>query len=192
MDQENDYSGYLTGKMLVATPLIQEGCFEKSVIYVCAHNESGAMGLVLNHAITNLNCGEIFDHLGLDELAKSCDKPIYFGGPVETEKGFVLHTKDYSESFTQELPGAFSITSTIDILKDIARGAGPRKSLITLGCAAWSEGQLEEEIKENSWLITDVNEDIMFDHHAENKWERSTALAGVPDMSKYSHIAGSA
>lgn len=182
---------YLQGKLLISTPELRDSCFEKSVIYVCAHNETGAMGILINQPMDDLTCGEILQQLKVNSYQTSSKKQVYFGGPVESAKGFILHTNDYKGETTQQVGNNFSITSTIDILKDIADNKGPSKSIVALGYAGWSAGQLEDEIRRNSWIVAPVDEGLIFEEDTANKWKKAAMLAGV-DMLKYSSISGNA
>lgn len=184
--------GFLEGNLLIATPLLNGSCFEKSVIYVCLHNEGGAMGILVNHVLDNLKCFDIFSQLDIrpSEITHG-NAPVYFGGPTESAKGFILHTNDYSNHGTHILNRNISLTSTIDILKDIAAGNGPQKKIFALGCSGWAPGQIEKEIKANSWLTASANEEIIFDTHNEDKWQLALNSLGI-NFSNYYSIIGNA
>ncbi len=184
-------NNYLQGQLLVATPLIKDSCFEKAVIYICSHDENGAMGILINHVLGDLTCTDIFSQLDIENPKTDISPPIHFGGPVESSKGFILHTADYSCQDTKNLQGNISITSTIDVLKDIASGKGPGKSIIALGCAGWSPGQLENEIRQNSWINVPANENLIFNMENRRKWSESAKTLGV-DLMKYSTSVGNA
>jgi len=192
IEKKHSNVGYLEGNLLVATPLLNDSCFEKAVIYVCAHNETGAMGILVNHTLADIKCNDILNQVGINspEIDFS-NYPVYFGGPVESAKGFILHTSDYYGINTQILHANVSLTSTIDILKDIAEGKGPSKQILALGCAGWEAGQLEKEIKENSWITIPASEDIVFDTNNINKWQEATNSLGI-NFVNYSSIVGSA
>jgi putative transcriptional regulator len=184
--------GYLQGSLLVATPLLKGSCFEKSVIDVCAHNETGAMGILVNHTLGNLKCGDILTQVGIKPSEITCDNsPVYFGGPVESAKGFILHTSDYFSKSTQILHDNISLTSTIDILEDIALGKGPSKRILALGCAGWAPGQIEKEVKENSWITIPANESIVFDTDNLEKWQIAANSLGI-NFTNYSLSVGNA
>src|SRR5690606_28433000 len=142
-------TGYLEGSLLVATPVLNGSAFEKAVIYLCVHNEIGSMGILVNHAINNLKCSDILSQVGIKSSEINFNNaPVYFGGPIESAKGFILHTSDYYGINTQVLQDNISLTSTMDILQDMASGKGPHKRILALGCAGWEPGQLEQELKE--------------------------------------------
>lgn len=184
-------TGYLQGQLLVATPLITGSCFEKSVVYICNHDENGAMGILINHVLGNLTCTDIFGQLNIEGTESALASPIHFGGPVESSRGFILHTGDYENSDTRTLNDNICITSTVDVLRDIALGKGPDKSIIALGCAGWAPGQLENEIKLNSWINVPANENLIFGLDNKKKWSESAKMLGV-DLMKYSVISGNA
>ena len=140
---------YVTGQLLIAMPGMRDERFAKSVIYMCAHTEEGAMGLVLNQRLNSLTFAELISQLELDEKHFSKDVPVHFGGPVESGRGFVLHTSDYQQDATLEVVNGVALTATVDILKAIAQGKGPQKSLLALGYAGWGPGQLDMEIRAN-------------------------------------------
>ncbi len=178
--------------MLVATPLTKDACFEKAVIYICAHNETGAMGILVNHTIDDLRYTDILSQLGIKPSEINFDHyPIYFGGPVESAKGFILHSSDYFKQGTQILNSNISISSTIEILKDIAQGRGPNKQIFALGCAGWAPGQIENEIKENAWINIPADERIVFDLNNEEKWQKANDYFGI-NLANYSHSIGNA
>lgn len=184
--------GYLEGSLLIATPLLKGSCFEKSVVYVCAHNETGAMGILVNHTIGNIRCGDILSQLNIKPSEINCgNAPVYFGGPIESAKGFILHTSDYFSSGTQIIHSNISLTSTVDILQDIALGKGPNKRILALGCAGWAPGQIEKELKENAWITIPANEAIVFDYHNEEKWQQAADLLGINAIN-YSTMIGNA
>lgn len=192
LKQINITEGYLEGQLLVATPLLQGSCFEKSVVYICAHNDTGAMGILVNHTLNNLRCGDILSQVGIKSPEIKCgNAPVYFGGPVESAKGFILHTSDYFGNSTQIMQGNISLTSTVDILQDIASGKGPHKRILALGCAGWAPGQIEKEIRENSWIAVPASEDIVFDVNDMDKWQQAIDILGI-DFTNYSMNVGNA
>jgi putative transcriptional regulator len=162
------------------------------VIYVCAHNETGAMGVVVSHTLNGLRSEDILSQVGINSSEINYkDTPIYFGGPVETSKGFILHTSDYFCNGTQIIHSNISLTSTVDILEDIASGKGPGKHILALGCTGWEAGQLEKEIKENSWITIPANENLVFDCHNEEKWQQANHSLGI-NLMNYSADIGNA
>ena len=170
---------YVTGQLLIAMPGMRDERFAKSVIYMCAHSEEGAMGLVLNQRLDSLTFAELISQLELDEKHLSRDVPVHFGGPVESGRGFVLHTSDYQQDATLEVVNGVALTATVDILKAIAQGKGPQKSLLALGYAGWGPGQLDMEIRANGWLQVPSDSEIIFDIEPDTKWERAIQRLGI-------------
>ena len=170
---------YVTGQLLIAMPGMRDERFAKSVIYMCAHSEEGAMGLVLNRRLDSLTFAELISQLELDEKHLSKDVPVHFGGPVESGRGFVLHTSDYQQDATLEVVNGVALTATVEILKAIAQGKGPQKSLLALGYAGWGPGQLDMEIRANGWLQVPSDSEIIFDIEPDTKWERAIQRLGI-------------
>ena len=173
---------YVTGQLLIAMPGMRDERFAKSVIYMCAHTEEGAMGLVLNQRLDSLTFAELISQLELDEKHLSKDVPVHFGGPVESGRGFVLHTSDYQQDATLEVVNGVALTATVDILKAIAQGKGPQKSLLALGYAGWGPGQLDMEIRANGWLQVPSDSEIIFDIEPDTKWERAIERLGIDPL----------
>ena len=170
---------YVTGQLLIAMPGMRDERFAKSVIYMCAHSEEGAMGLVLNQRLDSLTFAELISQLELDEKHLSRDVPVHFGGPVESGRGFVLHTSDYQQDATLEVVNGVALTATVESLKAIAQGKGPQKSLLALGYAGWGPGQLDMEIRANGWLQVPSDSEIIFDIEPDTKWERAIQRLGI-------------
>lgn len=191
MTFDEDDSGYLTGQLLIAMPHMKDPRFERSVIYVCVHNAEGAMGLVVNRLADELTFPDLMEQLGIETGQDRSDLPIHIGGPVESGRGFVLHTSDYKQGSTIRVDDGVNLTATVDILKDIAEGRGPRQALLALGYAGWGAGQLDGEIQQNTWLNVPADETLIFDTDLAHKWERSIAKLGV-DVSLLSGDAGHA
>lgn len=182
----------LTGQLLIAMPQMMDPRFARSVVYVCAHSEDeGAMGLVVNKLVASLTMDELFTHLNLDPSALGRSRPVHFGGPVEPGRGFVLHTADYREEATLVVGDGFAVTATLDILRAIGKGEGPRRSLLALGYAGWAPGQLDAEIQANGWLSVPADSDLVFDDDFEAKWQRALGKLGV-DLTLLSTEAGHA
>lgn len=177
----------LEGQLLVAMPIMSDKRFARSVIYMCAHSKDGAMGLIINHRADHITFPDLLDRLGItprggdDAIAADIlERDVHIGGPVETGRGFVLHTADYhSSESTLDIAGGISLTATIDILKAIASGKGPARSILALGYAGWSAGQLENEIQANGWLHCPAHSDIIFESDLDAKYERALATIGV-------------
>jgi len=182
----------LTGQLLVAMPQMTDPRFARSVVYVCAHSEDeGAMGLVVNKLLASLTMDELFTHLNLAPGDADRTRPVHFGGPVEPGRGFVLHTPDYREDATVVVADEFAVTATLDILRAIGKGAGPRRNLLALGYAGWAPGQLDAEIQANGWLCVAADSNLVFDDDFDAKWQRALAKLGV-DLSMLSTDAGHA
>ena len=182
----------LTGQLLVAMPQMQDPRFARSVVYICAHSgEEGAMGLVVNKLLASLTMGELLSHLKLEPSAIGEARPVHFGGPVEPGRGFVLHTTDYHEEATLLVGDEFAVTATLDILRAIGKGAGPRRSLLALGYAGWAPGQLDAEMQANGWLSVAADSDLVFGEDFDAKWQRALAKLGV-DLTLLSTEAGHA
>jgi len=178
----------LTHHFLIAMPGLEDAAFAKSVVYLCEHSARGALGLVINKP-TDINLRNLFDKvdlpLGREELART---PVLQGGPVQTERGFVLHEAvvaeggDGNESVyasTMTIPGGLEMTTSKDVLEAIATGSGPRKLLVTLGYSAWGEGQLESELAENSWLTVGADPAVIFDTPIEERYDKALMLLGL-------------
>jgi putative transcriptional regulator len=189
---EKSASGFLEGKLLIAMPSMPDPRFEQSVVYMCAHNDEGAMGVIITKPIEGLSLPVLLEKLSVATRTVVPDTPVLFGGPVQTGRGFVLHSSDY-ESIEQTLNPAtgIALTATIDILRAIADGSGPKKSLMVLGYAGWGEGQIESEIKANGWLHCDADHEIVFDTPFDDKWRVALAKLGA-DISGLSGEAGRA
>jgi len=182
---------YLTGQLLIAMPNMRDPRFTRTVIYICAHNADGAMGLVVNRLVGSVTFPDLLKQLGIDTDATSEEIRVHFGGPVESGRGFVLHSGEYHHDSTLQVAEQMALTATIDILQDMAKGCGPRRSLLALGYAGWGAGQLDAEIQSNGWLIVAADEQLVFDEDLDNKWERAIAKLGV-DPALLSSEAGHA
>ncbi len=182
------HDGYLEGKLLVATPQVMGDCFQHSVIYLFAHNPHGAMGVIINKPLEMVHFASLFQQLGIDITPRMRDLVIYHGGPVEENRGFVLHSGDWESGDTLTGPNGISITVSTSVLKDIAQGAGPIERLLTIGYARWAPGQLESEIEAGSWIVAPANPELVFGTEDDAKWAMSAQSLGV-DMNRYhSHI----
>ncbi len=168
----------MSGQLLVAMPSMQDNRFARTVIYMCAHNAEGAMGLVINRLAGAVTLPDLLQQLGIDTPKSGTDTRIHFGGPVETGRGFVLHSGEYRHESTLEIDDQVALTATVDILQDIAKGCGPRRSLLALGYAGWGPGQLDTEIHANGWLHVAPDEELVFDADLDSKWDRAIAKLG--------------
>ncbi|SON54668.1 hypothetical protein HDIA_1127 [Hartmannibacter diazotrophicus] len=180
-------STYLNGQLLIAMPGLSGDNFSRSVVYICAHSEDGAMGLIINKQAPNLSMKELLVQLDVipedrqirvSEMAGSMH--VHQGGPVETGRGFVLHSSDYHlESSTLPVNADISLTATVEVLKAIADGRGPENALLALGYAGWAPGQLESEIQANGWLTAPASQEIIFQTRLEDRYDRALALLGI-------------
>ena len=191
--------GYLNGHLLISMPSIFEGPFARTVVYVCAHSADGAMGLTINKPAPQISFRSLLVQLGVIpdtdaiELPHSIeDMQVQRGGPVETGRGFVLHSADYFiDNATLPIDEHVSLTATLEILKAIANGSGPESALLALGYAGWSPGQLDSEIHANGWLHCPAVPDLVFDRDLDAKYDRALQLLGV-DLGMLSSEAGHA
>ena len=173
-------AGYLDGQFLLAMPGMADTRFSRSVVYICAHSPDGAMGLIINQPARKITFSDLLLQLNLvpaDELIRlptPAEKlPVLNGGPVETGRGFVLHTADFFiDNSTLPIDDCVSLTATVDILRAIAKGDGPRKAMLALGYAGWSPGQLEDELAEGAWYVVDVAPGDVFGDDTETLWQR--------------------
>ena len=169
---------YFNNQFLVAMPGLLDPNFNHSVTLLCEHNDQGALGLVINRA-TDLKLADMLEHMKLSHPALDPVHLVHWGGPVQTERGFVIHTEAGSWESTLKVADELYITTSKDILSAIGRGEGPKRFLVALGYAGWAAGQLEHEIKENSWLNTPVDRAILFEAPVAARWEAATRLLGV-------------
>ena len=177
----SDDSAYFTGRLLVAMPGIEDPRFERSVILLCAHDASHAMGVTINRPIDGLTVTHLLEQLGVTPAPGAIDDLVLMGGPVEPERGFVLHTDEQPGSMAGlEVGGGVSLTATREILQALAgRTPRPRRALMALGYAGWDASQLEREIRENVWLTCEADEGLLFDDDHEHKWSRALAKIGI-------------
>ncbi len=180
-------SDSLEGQFLIAMPNLEDGRFDHSVIYVCSHTEQGAMGLILNQIARHLSLEDLLFQLNIlgDENAirlprRVREMNVHKGGPVEVERGFVLHSDDYVlDRSTLEINDGICLTATLEILKAMAEGRGPEHAMLALGYSGWAPGQLESEILANGWLTGPASRDIVFDPAFDNKWQRALQSIGI-------------
>jgi len=170
---------YLSGHLLMAMPQMDDPRFRRSVIYICAHSADGAMGLIVNRRFDAISFPDLLEQLNIEVGPRTQQIRVHCGGPVETGRGFVLHSDDYVRDGTMVVNSGFALTATIDILKAIATGEGPRQSLLALGYAGWAPGQLESEITANGWLAVPADVTLVFDSDLEAKWSMALAKLGV-------------
>ena len=182
---------YLSGQLLVAMPGMRDPRFAKSVIYMCVHSAEGAMGLVVNRELASLTFPDLLEQLNIDASNPGQQIQVHFGGPVESGRGFVLHSADYVRDATLVVDSRIALTATVDILKAMANGTGPRRALLALGYAGWGAGQLDDEIKANGWLHVEADQDLIFDPNLDGKWERAIGKLGINPL-MLSDVAGHA
>ncbi len=173
----------LTNQFLIAMPGMGDDTFAGSVVYLCEHTEKGALGLVINKPI-DIKLKNLFERVDLSlERPELAEQPVYFGGPIQTERGFVLHEGlgEGASPYTSTLaiPGGLEMTTSKDVLEALANGAGPRRLLVTLGYSGWSAGQLEDELGRNGWLTVDAQREIIFDTPIEQRYDRALQLLGI-------------
>ena len=173
----------LAGKLLVAMPGMGDPRFAQSVVYMCAHDEDGSMGLIVNKPQRDVEFAHLLKELELARGPKTRDIRVHFGGPVELGRGFVLHSSDYlAENGTLQVDDQVGMTATLEVLEDLAKGKGPKSSMLALGYAGWGPGQLEREIGQNGWLICDPREDIIFGRANEHKWTGAMKMMGIDPL----------
>ncbi|MDH3513566.1 MAG: YqgE/AlgH family protein [Gammaproteobacteria bacterium] len=181
----------LANHFLIAMPSLADANFARSVTLICEHSEEGSMGIVINR-LTDLHLSEIFDQLGINpDNAGHADDVVYLGGPVQNNRGFVLHEPLGEWESTLSVTDRFGVSTSRDILEAIAENRGPEKFIVALGYAGWGAGQLEREISENSWLSGPASRDIIFDLPVEQRWKAAAGLVGV-DLATLSGEAGHA
>lgn len=178
----------LCGKFFIAMPGMGDARFDKSVIYICAHSNEGAMGFIINQTLDNPKVPDFLCQLEIitkeerNQLPdKALNKLMNSGGPVEPGRGFVLHSPDFISESTVQVDGNICLTATLEILRAIATGSGPEASFLALGYSGWSAGQLEDEIASNGWLIADAKEDLIYDTNNQTKYTRSLRLLGIDE-----------
>jgi len=178
--------------MLIAMPGMGDPRFEKTVIYMCSHTSEGAMGLVVNRPASGVTFNDLMKQLEIDVGPQSQGGDIRFGGPVEVGRGFVLHSADFHvDESTMRVDDRVSLTATLEILRAMAEGRGPRRRLIALGYSGWAPNQLEDELRRNGWLTCDADDELLFSDDDERKWVRALAKIGV-SPSSLSAAGGSA
>jgi putative transcriptional regulator len=192
-------STYLDGQLLIAMPVMDDERFARSVIYVCAHSPDGAMGIIVNRPAGSIDFPQLLRQLDIVDESAPIELPddgesvrILRGGPVDTSRGFVLHSSDFSiENATLPIDDDICLTATLDILKAIAKGNGPKHAILALGYAGWAPGQLENEIQHNGWLHCPADPDLVFGQDMDDKYSRALQKIGI-DLAMLSNAAGHA
>lgn len=184
-------NGYLTGQLLVATPVIHSGLFARSVIYMLSHSADGAMGLIINQPIEVVNHSALLEGINLHNDAAKHEIPVFFGGPLERSRGFVIHSAEYFREFSLTRTGDLAVTASSAILNDMAAGNGPENAALAIGYAGWNAGQLEAEIVQNSWISVPATEALVFGTENDLKWAMASKSLGI-DMAFFSTTVGHA
>ena len=181
----------LTGQFLISMPLLQDERFDKTVIYMCAHSKDGAMGIIINKKIDYDLYPDLLEQLGIDKPLE--DKKLYirYGGPVESGRGFVLHSDEVVQKETLNIAKGIALTSTSEFFEDLSKGNGPKNSILALGYAGWGPGQIEKELLANSWMTLAADSSFLFDDEVANKWNKAYSLLGI-DPNKLSQFSGRA
>ncbi|HYD06378.1 MAG TPA: YqgE/AlgH family protein [Reyranella sp.] len=189
----------LVGRFLVAAPSMPDERFQKSVVLICKHDGDGALGIIVNNKVEDLPLGQVYKQLGIEAPKVANLQPVLFGGPVEPSRGLVLHSSDYKRGETLLIEGGMALTASLEILKDMAGGGGPKQAWLALGHSGWSPGQLDRELQDNTWLVVDGDAALVFDADLEAKWQRALDLLGGKttrgtrfDPASFSHQVGRA
>jgi len=194
MTDSNDIK--LTGRLLIATPDMGDPRFRSAVIYICSHDRSGTMGIMLNKQMVKaggaLQLSDMLQNIGIEGDVKVADTPVLEGGPVDIDRGFVLHSADYFKTNSSlKLSDTLSLTSTKDILEALVKNEAPSKAMLAVGYSGWGAGQIERELQDNAWIVADTDEAIIFDTDLDGKWVKALASLGIkPEM--LSRTGGSA
>lgn len=175
--------GFLTGKILIAMPYLQDPRFSQSVIYICGHDDTGAMGLIINKPLLTVTFKELLEQMDIPVMADSPNFPVHYGGPIEIGRGFVLHTTDYLTETSVIINGDFALTATLEVLRAMSHNRGPVQGLLALGYVGWSEMQVEKEIQDNGWIVIDATPDLVFNQDFDEMWRLAMSSIGVnPDI----------
>lgn len=180
------------GQLLLATPDMGDPRFRFAVIYIVSHDRSGAMGIIINKGKSGLLISDLLDQIGIDGDVRVADTPVLSGGPVDIDRGFVLHSADYFKPETSlKVSDTLSLTSTKDVLEALVSDSAPERAMLAVGYAGWGAGQLENEIMDNAWLLTQADEDLIFSIDLDGKWAAALGEMGI-DPSALSHGGGTA
>lgn len=190
-DQNTGMADWLTGQLLIAMPAMQDPRFSQSVIFICAHNPDGAMGVVLNRPIRAPKFPELLQQLGVEPNPPQRELAVSVGGPVDDQRGFVLHSPDWTGEGSMDVDGTHVLSANLDILRAVAAGEGPQLARLVLGYAGWGAGQLDAEIRQNAWLNVAADDAIIYDTGYATKWQRALAKLHI-DPAQLSSGAGHA
>ena len=189
----------LVGRFLVAAPSMPDKNFQKSVVFICKHDEDGALGIIVNNKVEDLPLGQVYKQLGIEVSPVAAERAVLFGGPVDTARGLVLHSADYKREETLLIEGGMALTASLEILKDMAGGRGPKEAWLALGHSGWQPGQLDFEMQDNAWLVVDGDAALVFDTDFAAKWQRALDRLGGKgspggrfDPASFSHQSGRA
>jgi len=184
---------YLKGNILCALPQLNDGFFSKSIIYLTHHNKDGAVGIVLNYKVMSIKGADLFRKLNIKsaEYNLDMDFPFHIGGPLNQNNGFILHSNDYNTTNTLNVSKKVKLTCSTEIINDIANNKGPKSFFISLGYSGWGPGQLEQELKDNSWINISEELDLVFNTNSEQKWRKAIKKTGI-DFTKFSTFSGNA
>ena len=199
MPESSSPAASLVGRFLVATPSMPDERFQKSVVFMCKHDDDGALGIIVNNKVEDLPLGQVYKQLGIEVSKMAGERAVLFGGPVETSRGLVLHSADYKREETLLIEGGMALTASLEILKDMAGGSGPKQAWLALGHSGWAPGQLDREMQDNAWLVVDADAALVFDTDFDAKWQRALDRLGGKggpggkfDLASFSHQAGRA
>jgi putative transcriptional regulator len=181
----------LTGKCLIASPFMDDRRFKRSVVFICGHTETGAMGLIINNTLDEPDFSDLLRQFNIEPDEDTPDLTIVAGGPVDSMRGFVLHSLDYKDVGTQIIDEDLGLSSSLDVLKAMAKGEGPKQAMLALGYTGWDEGQLEREMSEHAWLVTDADRDLLFEISCNHRWDAALSRLGVQPAS-ISQLSGRA
>jgi len=180
--QQRDEKHSLTGQMLIAMPAMTDPRFAQSVVYLCAHSAEGAMGLVINRPLARPSFDELLKQLELSPVPPARRIRLIEGGPVDHGRGFVLHSTDWTSDESLKVTGTVALTSSLDVLKAIAEGGGPKEGFLALGYAGWGPGQLDSEMQQNAWLSVPAVDTLVFDPDDDTKWRRALATLNIDPL----------
>ena len=169
----------LTGQFLISMPALEDERFFKTVIYICAHSKDGAMGIIINKKIDYDLYPDLLEQLGIDKPLENKKLFIRYGGPMESGRGFVLHSDEIIRQETLSIDKGVALTSTSDFFDDLSKGLGPKNSILALGYSGWGPGQIEQEILSNSWMTLSIDSSFIFDENVSNKWLEAYNLLGI-------------
>ena len=172
-----------TGKILLSLPNMQDSRFHKSVIYVCAHSKEGAMGFIINKSLEMEFYPGLLKQLGIDQLPQNKKILFNYGGPVEPNRGFILHSDDFIKTESITIDDGLALTSTAEIFNNLSKGGGPKNSMLAIGYTGWGPGQLEEEILNNGWMFTKASSNFIFNEDSSAKWKNAYKIIGIDPYS---------